>query len=32
MVYAQIRICPGEKHAQNSQGFWGTNGSPNPSQ
>ena len=32
VVYAQLRICPGESNAQSSQGFWGTNRSPNLSQ
>ena len=29
MVYAQSRICPGEKDAQISLRLWDTNGSPN---
>ena len=29
IVYAQLRICPGEWDAQNSPGFWDTNGSLN---
>ena len=32
MVYAQTRICPREWDAQNSQGFWDTNESPNLNQ
>ena len=31
MVYAQIRIYPGESDVQNSLGFWDTNRSQNPS-
>ena len=31
-VYAQPRIRPGEWDAQNSLGFWDTNGSPNTDQ
>ena len=32
IVYAQSSICPGKWDAQDSLGFWDTNGSPNPGQ
>ena len=32
VVYAQPRICPRKWNAQNSLGFWDTNGSPNLAQ
>ena len=32
MVYAQLRICPGEWDAQTPLGLWHTNGSPNVGQ